>query len=254
MLNQLCQQKIQTLLFFCQWECASLIWTVSYTEVWDVGLRLCVSVCVCVCLYVCVLQTIAQRLSVVILIVESWSSYWTICMMSSGTMITIFKLLDSNQKWHSNKKCPLLLLSNVMPISSYQFIYLSILFLYQERLIEIQDFLFQGVKCVPSGVKDYVKQQHVSFTAGKKTLKGVKRSALKVIVSCVSLHATILAKTNEGNTAKIINRPKWALIYIFTSCGNSAVGYLFTQCLKFAFPLQWCHVLVHLWNKITSLQ
>lgn len=78
---------------------------------------------VCVCASVCVLQTIAQRLSAVILIVESWSSYWTICMMRFGTMITIFNLLDSNQKWHSNKKCPLLLLSNVMPVSSHQFIY-----------------------------------------------------------------------------------------------------------------------------------
>lgn len=71
----------------------------------------------------------------------------------------------------------------------------KIILLNQECLNEIQHFLFQRGKCVPSGVKDYVKQQLVSFTAVKNILKAFKEgSASMVIVSCMSLHATVLAK------------------------------------------------------------
>lgn len=103
--------KIQPFILLFQWEHAvffypSSIWAVIhwhyYPPFYNTRLR-CWSECVCVC----VSQTIAPRPYTVILIVESWSHYWTICMMSFGTMITIFRMLDANLKWHFNKKCPL---------------------------------------------------------------------------------------------------------------------------------------------------
>lgn len=99
--------------------CCHLLHWHYYSLFYNTRLR-CWSKSVCVCL--CVSQTTAPRPYTVILIVESWSRYWTICMMRFGTMITIFRMLDGNLKCHFNKKCPLCSYwATFTPISHHQF-------------------------------------------------------------------------------------------------------------------------------------
>lgn len=52
---------------------------------------------------------------------QSRTSYWTLCIMTFGTVIIVLATVDSNVKWHSNKKCAVLQLSPVKPIFHHQF-------------------------------------------------------------------------------------------------------------------------------------
>lgn len=51
---------------------------------------------------------------------QSRTSYWTLCIMTFGTVIIVLATADSNMKWHSNKKRAVLQLSPVKPIFHHQ--------------------------------------------------------------------------------------------------------------------------------------
>lgn len=65
-------------------------------------------------------ETIAQRPCDGDCNYQSRTSYWTLCIMTFGTVIIVLATADSNMNWHSNKKCAALQLSPVKPIFHHQ--------------------------------------------------------------------------------------------------------------------------------------